>query len=295
MKIEEIIELSKFYFGKNRNHLKKKVLEFKFDGQKYRNWKKIFSEITSQPFDISYGIFDDVSNYLIEKKYKEIDWNWLGDLSWEFKVLLNEGAAKGYDWDKKLASNCGGTARIVQFFVSDIIPCFVYDVYYMTYNKKENYWEFGPISNLTAQESDLVNKIKKCFQKLELTFLSKSEAMKTYAELISDCNSDGNAKLFDALFSDTENYQSEIKRFNDKDLKDPTGKKINWTEYYDKKGKLMMREEYRYFPSRNVEKIVTDNEGKITEVTIWRDIGKYTHREFKINILEEFKKQKAKK
>ena len=295
MNIEEVIEQAKFYFGKSRKHLKKIVLDFKLDGQKYRNWRKSFSELTTQPFVVLYGIFDDVADNLIAKNYKEIDWHWLGDLSWEFKILLNDGVEKGFDWDKKLALSCGGTARIVQFFVSDIIPCFMYDVYYMTYNKKENYYEFGPISDLTAQERELVNKIKKHFQKSRLTFLNKSAAMKTYSELTSDCNSDGNSKLFDALFSDTENYQSEIKRFNDKELKDPTGKKINWTEFYDKKGKLIKREEYRYFPANNGEKVVTDSEGKIIEVTVWRDIGKYSHREFKLDILEEFKKQKAEK
>jgi hypothetical protein len=294
MKTEEIIELAKYYFGKNRASLKKRLLTLEFTGKHYRSWKKQFDEFTSQPFYIAYGIFEDVSDHLIEKNYKEIDWHWLGDLSWKFKILLNDGVETGFDWDKKLALNCGGTTRIVQFFVSDIIPCFVYDVYYMTYNKKENYWEFGPILDLTEQESQLINKIKKFFQKSGFTFLRKSVAMKTYKELTSDCNSDGNAKLFDALFSDTENYQSEIKRFNDKELKDSTGKKINWNEYYDEKRKLTRREEYRHFPSKNVECVVTDGEGKITKVTVWREIGKCSRREFKLDILEEFKKQKSK-
>jgi hypothetical protein len=295
MKAEKIVEQAKIYFGKNRKRLKEKVLAFEFNGKQYLNWKKQFKELTSHPFIISYGIFDDVSDWVREKDYKEIDWHWLGDLSWEFKVLLNNGVEKGFDWDKRLAINCNGTARIVQFFTSDIIPCFVYDVYYMTYNKKENYFEFGPISELTKEESELIDKIKKFFQKSGFTFLSKTVAMKRHKELYSDCNTDGNARVFDALFSDTENYQSEIKRFNDKSLKDSTGKEISWNEFYDKKHNLLKREEFRYFPSKNVECVITDSSGQIIEIKIWRDIGRKTHQEFTLNILEEHKKQKLKK
>jgi hypothetical protein len=243
-------------------------------------------------------MFDDVIDWLKEKNYKEIDWKWLGDISWRFKILLNKGVGKGSDWDKKLALNCGGTARIFQVFTSDILPCFVVDIYYMTYNKRESYYEFGPIKDLTAEEREIINKVKAFFRKLGFTFLNQKTAMKRYRELYSDCNSDGNAKLFDALFSDTENYQTETKRFNDwvnKELKDATGKKINWNEYYDKEHKLIRREEYRYFPSKNVECVITDNSGQIVKIKVWRDIEKDPHREFVLDILREYKKQKRKK
>lgn len=294
MEIEKIIEQAKFYFGKNRKHLKKRILTFEFDGKEYRNWEKQLKQLTSQPFDVSYGMFDDVIGWLKDKNYKPIDWHWLGDLSWKFKILLNEDIEKGFDWDKKLAFECGGTARILQIYLSDIIPCFVFDIYYMTYNKKENYYEFGPIAKLTKEEREIVNKSKRFFQNSGFTFLNKKIAMKKHKELYSDCNSDGNARLFDALFSDSENYQSEIKRFNDKQLKDSTGKELSWNEYYDKNHKLIKREEYRYFPSKNVECVVTDNLGQIIKVRIRRDIEKDVHQEFVLDILSEYKKKNKK-
>lgn len=297
MKTEEIIKQAKIYFGKNRKHLKEKVKTFKFDGSNYHNWNNQLKQITSKPFDVSYKIFDDVVDWLTEKKYSEIDWHWLGDLSWEFKILLNDSVEKGFDWDKKLALKCGGTARILQIYLSDIVPSFVVDNYYMTYNKTENYFEFGPIEKLSGEERKIVNKIKNFFQDKGFTFLSKEAAMKRYKELYSDCNSDGNASLFDALFSDTDNYQDEIKRFNaykSKKLKDATGKTVNWNEYYDKAHKLIKREEYTYYPSKNVTCITTDKSGQITEVKVWRDIEKFTHREFVLDILKEHEKRKIK-
>ncbi len=294
METEEIIKQAKLYFGKSRKRLKEKVLTFEFSGNEYRNWNKQLKQLISKPFDVSYGIFDDVIDWLKAKDYSEIDWHWLGDLSWEFKVLLNNEVEKGFDWDKKLALKCGGTARILQIFLSDIVPCFVVDVYYMTYNKTENYYEFGPIQNLSLEERKIIGKVKKFFQNEGFTFLSEKDAMRNYKELCSDCNSDGNAALFDVLFSDTENYQREIKRFNDKELKDATGKKLNWNEYYDKANKLLKREEYTYYPSKNVVCIVTNKSAQIIEVKVWRDIEKFTHREFILDIAKEHEKKKLK-
>lgn len=296
MKVEEIVKQTKAYFGKNRRRLKKRVLSFSFNGKEYNVWKKKLNQFTSKPFDINYGMFDDVVEWLKQKDYSEIDWHWLGDLSWEFKFLLNSEVKKGYDWDKKLALKCdSGTARIVQVYVSDIVPCFVIDTYYMTYNKKENYYEFGPTQNLSDEESRFVKEIKKFFQNAGFIFLNEKTAMKKYKELYSDCSFDGNATLFDVLFSDTENYQKEIKRFNDKELKDPTGKKINWNEYYNQDHQLIKREEYVYYPSKNTVCVVTDKSDQIIEIKVWRDIDKKTHHEFAFDILKEYEKEKRQK
>jgi len=287
MTIKEVVEQSKLYFGKNRQRLKKKLIAFELDGKEYRAWKKNINQFTSQPCEITYGMFDDVVEWLKAKEFSEINWKWLGDLSWEFKFLLNTGIDSGLDWDRKLALKCGGTARIVQIYVSDIVPCFVIDTYYMTYSKKENYWEFGPIDKLSVREKTFIKQAKTFFQKAGFIYLDQENALKRYNDLYSDCNSDGNARLFDVLFSDTQNYQLEIKRFSDKQLKDYAGKTISWNEYYDDSKKLRMREEFRFYPSKNVDCVVTDALGRITNVRVWRDIDKLRHHEFHLDILKE--------
>lgn len=225
MESTQIIEDAKKYFGKNRSLLKKRVLSFKIDGSEYRKLHKQLKSLTSQPFDLRYLIFDDVIDWIKEKKFSEIDWHWLGDLSWKIDILLNEGVGKGYDWDKKLALKCNGTAKILRLYISDVIPCFVIDTCYMTYSKKENYYEFGPIIKLSNSEKQLVNQIKSFFKNQSLTFIDKKTALTNHPELYSDCNSDGNVTFFDAVFCDTSNYQDEIIRFNDNDIFDQTGKK----------------------------------------------------------------------
>ena len=92
MKIDEIVEQTKLYFGKNRKHLKKKVLAFKFDGTEAKLWKKRLRELTSQPVSVEYGIFDEVVDGLTDNEtQKKINWHWLGDLSWTLRILLTKG------------------------------------------------------------------------------------------------------------------------------------------------------------------------------------------------------------
>jgi len=126
-------------------------------------------------------------------------------------------------------------------------------------------------------------------------YLNQKVSLKKYKELYSDCNSKGGACLFDVLFCDTQNYQTDYLRFNDKMLKDKTNKKIAWREYYEKDGNLLRRLEYRYFPSKNVLLTTTDKFGQIIEVKVWRNIEGQFHREFKLDILKEHKKKTTKK
>ena len=124
MKLKEITDQAKQYFGKDRSLLKEKILSFKFDGKQYKAWKRHFKQITNQPFDVQYKMFDDVTDWITQGEPDKIDWHWLGDVSWEIEIVLNEGIDKGYDWDKKLAKKCGGTVRFLQIFVSDVLPCY---------------------------------------------------------------------------------------------------------------------------------------------------------------------------
>jgi len=133
MELKQVIKESKVFFGKDRTKLKEKLISFKFDGKEYKGWKKLLEATTQQPFDINYGMFGDFVENLKENKLNDIDWNWVGDLSWEFKILLNSGIEKGYDWDKRLANKCNGTVRILQVFISDILPCYAIDIYSLTY------------------------------------------------------------------------------------------------------------------------------------------------------------------
>lgn len=294
MTIKEITHQAKACFGKDRKLLKKKILAFNFDGTEGKAWKKCIKKATQKPLSVKYLMFDDVMDYIKEGELDKIDWNWLGDVSWEVEVLLNEEVDKGYDWDKKLTKKCGGTARILRIFISDILPCYAFDVCYMTYSKEDNYYEFGPITNPTSGEQVKINSIKKLFKTKDYRLLTQKQALKTYKGLYSDLNKEGNASLFSVLFKDTSNYQTDIIRINDESLKDPVGKTIGWREYYTPEGKLEKRLEYRYYPSGNVQCTVTDNKGRITEVSVWRDIDNKSHQKFVLDVWKEYKRREKK-
>lgn len=284
LKTEEIIEQTKLYFGKDKELLREKILSFEFDGKDYRDWRKKIKQVTAQPFDVQYGIMKEVVDKISDQKTEEIDWGMIGNLSWEFKILLNPGMDKGYDWDKKLATKCQGTARVLQIYASDLIPCYVVDTFYMSYNHKKNYYEFGPLSSIEPEEQKEISKIKQLFQNEGFVFLEQEISLEKYQELYSDIHTEGNASLFDVLFSDQENYQRKFERFNARDLKDATGKKISWREFYTQTAELEYRLEYRYYTSGNVLCTSTDKDGRIFEVKVWKDIEGEHHKEFTFSL-----------
>ena len=83
--------------------------------------------------------------------------------------------------------------------------------------------------------------------------------------------------IYDVLFSDVRDLQTTTLRFNDKNLKDLTGKEYRWREYYDKKGLLYLRKEYQFFDSKNVLLIETDGKKDIKKITVWKDTEKVCH------------------
>ncbi len=293
MKKSEIIRQAKHFFGKDRTFIKELVLSYEFKGKYYRQWKKEIVSIIANPNEIRFNLFDDVISLIKDNQTEEINWNWIGDLSWTIDVVLNPNIDKVYDLDKKLALKCNGTSRILTVFVSDIVPCYTYDHYYMTYDKVKKFYEFGPIKVLTNEEKKIIKKVTKLLEKKGLVFIDSTFTQKKFKELYSDTNSDGNATLFDVLFTDMYNYTTEIKRFSDKEIIEKSGQKLRWTEYYNRNGALKERIESRWTNSGDYLKIVLDNKGQITSVEVTRKkIERKKYENFKLDILETFKKRK---
>ena len=291
----EIIRQAKHFFGKDRKCIKELVLSYEFNGKHYRRWKKEFKNIIDKPFDIHFGIFDDVVLWIKDNKLAEINWNWIGDLSWTIDILLNDGIKNGLDWDIKLATKCNGTTRFFTIYISDVIPCYTYDCYYMTYNRKENYYEFGPILDLTNTEQKTIEIVKKLLKEKGLTFLNRKFTEQKFKELISDTNEDGNASLFDVLFKDTTFYQTEIKRTSIKLVAEKSGTTYSWTEFYNPKKVLRERIEYRHFKSGDSIKTIFDIKGQIKNLEVERKlIGRKKYQKFNLDILETFKQRKKK-
>lgn len=288
MKIPEIIEQAHRYFGKNRRALRHLLATYRFDGQRSRDWKRLIKEFTDRPFDLTYGIFEDVAEHLTNENYNEIDWHWLGDLSWKLRFVLNDNVFRVYDFDKRLTKACNGTARIAEVHFSEIVPSFVIDTYYMSYSKAENYYEFGPLV-ISPDEALFIDGLKAFFRKRNFAFINLGTALKRFPNLFSDCQRDGHARLFDALFCDTHSYQLETKRFNDRPVKDRLGRSLGWEEIYDSSASLVSRKETTHYPSGNAITVISDRSGQVTHVSVRRSIGRLTNAEFNLDILAEYK------
>lgn len=292
MNQSEIIKQAKHYFGKNRSFIKDLVMSYEFKGKNYRRWKKEISGIIANPNDIRFNLSDDVIQWLKDNQVEEINWNWIGDLSWTIEIVLNPNIDKCYDLDKKLALKCNGTARILTIYISDVIPCYTFDLHYMTYNKPLNYYEFGPIPVLTKEETLVLHKVTTYLKAKGFNTYSRSFYLKKFKGLYSDTEN-GNASLFDVLFTDIYSYQTEIQRFSDKEIIEKSGTKFRWREYYNKNGTLDKRIESRWTHAGDYLKVVLDNKGQINQVEVTRkEIGRKKHQEFKLDILALQKRRK---
>ncbi len=300
MKNTEIIRETKRLFGKDRRSLKKLLLSYKFDGSDTKRLNKIIGQATHQPFSLEYGIFDTVVESIA--KNAKIDMFWIGDLSWNCIIPLNSNIdilinwnKKGNNWDKKLCSACKGTVRICEFIISDTLPVYTYDLYYMTYNKDAKWYEFGPISKTSRIEQITTNSVSKALEADGRAFVDKSLAKMKFKDLYTDTNDEGGATIFDCLFSDSLHYQEEYLRFPENTVNDKIHNcTTSWKEYFDKPGKLIKREEWRYYKSGNAICIMTNRHNQITEIKVYRDAGKFKHKEFRFNIDENIIKLKNK-
>jgi hypothetical protein len=289
----EIIDKAKYYFGKNRNIKRDLVLAYEFKGENSKRWKKEIGSIIENPFKMNFQIFDDIILKIKNNKKNEIDWEWMGDLSWRLHIVLNSNIKRGYDWDKNLAKHCNGTVRILEIFISDVIPCYALNFCYFKFSKLENYYENGPILNFTNEEKVIKKSLSDLLKSKGLQRVKKEFCEKKFTDLYSDTNSDGNASLFDVLFSDTYFFTSKIKRYCDKDILEKSGIKFRWTENYNKNGTLKERTEYRCLKGGDNFKITLDNKGRIINAEVERKkIGRDKFQKFKIDIIESYKARK---
>ena len=287
---KELIREVKRFFGKDRRLLKRTFKSLYSNERDLEYWHKFFNEYCPGKYEVNGRIFEETIDALNSKNFENIDWNWIGDLSWDIEVILNEEVSSHFDFDKKLTAKCkNNTARFLNIYVSEIIPAFALCTFSKYY--KGNTYEFGPLK-LTKNETILVNRIKKGFKNIGYYYVKKETAQKKFKLLKSDLNSEGNASIFDCLFNDMDNYTDDYFRCNDEDIVDSFGRKTLWREYFDSKRKLVKREDSRWFNSGDLEQVITNGKGQIIEVNVYPKESK--PRSIKLNIVKTKKKYKNK-
>jgi hypothetical protein len=272
---DQIVRQIAVFFGRDRSHLREEIRSFVKDRSNWIHLESLLQERTKQGVRGSVGISSEVEDNVDDPG---IDWFSIGDLSVQYEIVLNKGVTKfGREryWDKRLAARCGGTAHICDVWVSLLLPLFTMDCYYMTYNRRKKYYEFGPYRPESASEKKAVKEARQVMKEKGFSFVTKKFAKRKIRNAITDLNPDGNAKVFDCLFSDVWGYEEEQVRLSDDEpIPDILpGIAARWREYYRSRGKLLKREITRYFPSGDVETTITDAKHRITSVRISRRFG----------------------
>lgn len=319
---EEIIKQAIHYFGKDRVSLRKLLKTYVFDGKEYKKWGDEIKSIISQPFEVRYSIFDEVVLWVQGDRTYPINWHWVGDLSWSIEIVLNPGIDDYNDGYKDLAIQCNGKARILTVFICDIIPCYTYGFNYTAYSKEGNYIEYGPLEDVTEEEKAILKRVTTLLNKRGFTYLNASFLSKKYEALYSDIHSGGNARLYEALFSDAKYLPEQIGRYSDEEIIEEGGTRFRWRDYYHKNGKLEQRHEYRYAEDgtefhwseyynkngalqKRIEKrklksgdymeLTLDSKGRIVNVEITRKkIGRKELQRFELNVDKAFAESSAK-
>lgn len=220
----------------------------------------------------------------------------IGDASYNFRTILNEGVKNPLDWDVKLASKCGGKIFFVEIWSSLLLPLYTRDICYMEYDRKKNYIEFGPYKPQTKFEKDVLKSLGTVMRKQGFSYIDKKIADKRLRKAYTDLNFTGNARVFDCLFTDIQYYTEEIVRFNARKIKDKVeGVELSWREIYNKRHKLIEKRIYRHFPSGDVETTCIDKNGHVTKVSVMREHGGVTYPEFTLDVEKQIAQRMRKR
>lgn len=287
---KDLIKEVKRYFGKDRRLLKRTVKSIYTNEKDIDYCNKFFGNFCPDKFVVNGRILQETIDAIYAQKIDNIDWNLVGDFSWDVEIILNNEVNSRLDFDKKLTSRCkNNTARFLNIYISEIIPAFAICTFCKYY--KENVYEFGPLKLIEA-EKNLISKIKSELKKKGFYYVKKQVALKKFKDLRSDLNSEGNASIFDCLFNDMDNYTTEYFRCNDKDIIDHHDRKTLWREYFDSNRRLTKREDSRWFNSGDLEQVITNGKGQIIEVNVYPKESK--PRSIELNIEKTKKKYKNK-
>ncbi len=265
MKTKKILSQTLNYFGKNRTLINGELLKFSLEDKFYSpKWNKIVEKCTKQPFKLYHGVNEILLEYLQKKKYHEINWKEIGDISWTIEVVLNKGIKKSYDWDTKLATKCGGTARILRFLVSDVLPFYTSSHYVMSYCEQTKEFELGPITKFSKREKKIIKSIQSELEKEKYKEISQEQANIRHKDLWTDCIT-SNARIFDCLFCDLLDYQNEFVRF-------PLarGLPFSWKKYFSPDYNLLrVQQSHSIMDRGQYFEVTADNNGKIQEIMIY--------------------------
>lgn len=285
---KEILASIKKLFGRNREPLRKSLKKAFEAMQEYDKWwdiKKILHRKTGQAVATWCGLMEETFAN-IGRKNAKLDY--IGDPSFRYEIVLNPDRVKGLDWDKKLAMECGGTVNICVVWINMLLPLYAMDFFSLSYSEKDEAYEYKPYKPKTAAEKEIVKTVKDELKARDLQMVSRKLASTQPGGAYTDLATDGEATVFQCLFSDLLGYQEEWLKVNEHELADPIkGVKVGWREHFNRRGKILKTEIYRTFPSGDQIKTVMDGKDRVVQVRVVPASGPGRDVSFILDVEEE--------
>jgi len=296
MNEKEIIREIKRLYGEDKKVYLQELLHLK-DG--WASWDKLTIElkkITGQPTEGHCELIDDVIEWILSEKTNEKrkfpNFEFQHTPSYHYRIVLTEGIRHPLDWGKRLASNCGGSVHFCDLRICMILPLYTLDTFFLNYSRKDNWMEDGSLKVLSDFEKSVLNNINKSMKIKGFSYVNKKTALKRIRSAFTDIKSEGNASVYECLFSDLYEYFGCRTRFSDKEIDDATtGAKVRWFEYYDSNHNLKKKSLISDFPSGDVTKTIFNGKGEIKKIII---LPKDILKEFEIDVDKRIKQTKRK-
>ncbi|MEL6820817.1 MAG: hypothetical protein AAFP70_03575 [Calditrichota bacterium] len=283
MEEKQLVQEIQRFFGKDRkpfiSFLKKSPPLDEAARQIRRKLKGI-----RRPLKVESLLSESAWTAIDRRKFSKLDTLYIGRPAWKVTMLLNSGVDKGYDWKRKLSKKCGGTARLLIIWMNEALSLYAMDSVYIQHHPRKNSFEIGPLDHFSKEDEVTVQQLAATLASEEWVFIRQGIAEKVEQSFISPSYPEGNAKLFNAVFGEGEEYQNGFHRFSDKNLNDLSGRAVSWHEYYTIDGILIERKEYTYFGAESILITTTDSMDRVKRVEVHREHADNTMQTFTMEI-----------
>lgn len=283
MEEKQLIQEIQRFFGKDRkpfiSFLKKSPPRDEAARQIRRKFKAI-----RRPVKVESLLNESAWTAIDRRKFSKLDTLYIGRPAWKVTMLLNSGIDKGYDWKRKLSKKCGGAARLLIIWMNEALTLYAMDSIYVQHHPRKNCFEIGPLDHFSPEDETTVQQLAATLAAEEWIFIRQGMSERVEKGFISPSFPDGNARLFNTVFGESEEYQNGFHRFSDKSLNDLSGRTASWHEYYTIDGILIERKEYTYFGADSILITTTDSMDRIKRVEVHREHADNTLQAFTMEI-----------
>lgn len=159
------------------------------------------------------------------------------DPSFKCEIVVSEEVADPLDWDQELAASCPRGVELCDIWISVAAPWFVVDPYRMSWSRASHVWEFQAQSRARRPFQRVARAVTDVLGNAGFTELPRAWLGRRIPGVRTEC-SDGDATVFDCLFSDVSALHDGTVRFTSPDLTELIPQaRIGWRQREGRSGR----------------------------------------------------------